>query len=115
MPKPRVYVETTIPNFYYDRRKDPAVVSRRAWTREWWSTAVTDYELLTGAPVVGELLAGISSRVSARIRAAFRFSCLTHPMPKLCGCIFVTSSCPPTPRKTRYTWLLLLITAAISL
>ncbi|HEX5872615.1 MAG TPA: hypothetical protein VFY65_19430 [Longimicrobium sp.] len=68
MPKPRVYVETTIPNFYYDRRTDPAVVSRRAWTREWWSTAAAEYEMVTGAPVLAELLAGISSRVSPRIR-----------------------------------------------
>jgi hypothetical protein len=68
MPKPRVYVETTIPNFYYDRRKDAAIVSRRAWTREWWSTAATEYELVTGAPVLAELLVGITSRVSPRIR-----------------------------------------------
>jgi predicted nucleic acid-binding protein len=68
MPKPRVYVETTIPNFYYDRRKDPAMVSRRVWTREWWSTAESEYELVTGAPVLGELLAGITSRVTARLR-----------------------------------------------
>jgi predicted nucleic acid-binding protein len=68
MPKPRVYVETTIPSFYYDRRKDAAVVSRRVWTREWWSTAATEYELVTGAPVLAELLAGITSRVAPRIR-----------------------------------------------
>ena len=68
MPKPRVYVETTIPNFYYDRRTDPAVVSRRAWTREWWSSADREYDMVTGAPVLAELLAGISSRVAARIR-----------------------------------------------
>jgi predicted nucleic acid-binding protein len=67
MPKPRVYVETTIPNFYYDRRTDPAVVSRRQWTREWWLGAASDYELVTGAPVLGELLAGITSRVALRI------------------------------------------------
>jgi predicted nucleic acid-binding protein len=67
MPKPRVYVETTIPNFYYDRRTDAAVVSRRAWTREWWRDAAGDYELVTGAPVLGELLAGITSRVAVRI------------------------------------------------
>jgi predicted nucleic acid-binding protein len=67
MPKPRVYVETTIPNFYYDRRKDPAMVSRRLWTREWWSTAAIKYELVTGAPVLGELLAGITSRVALRL------------------------------------------------
>jgi predicted nucleic acid-binding protein len=42
-------------------------VSRRVWTREWWSTAAIKYELVTGAPVVSELLAGISSRVSSRV------------------------------------------------
>lgn len=68
MPKPRVYVETTIPNFYYDRRKDEAVVSRRAWTREWWRDAASEYELVTGATVYAELLAGITSRVALRIR-----------------------------------------------
>lgn len=68
MPKPRVYVETTIPNFYYDRRRDASVVSRRAWTREWWSTAAIRYELVTGAPVLAELLAGITPRVSPRLR-----------------------------------------------
>lgn len=67
MPKPRVYIETTIPNFYYDRRRDAAVVSRRAWTREWWSAAATEYEMVTGAPVLGELLAGITSRVAPRV------------------------------------------------
>lgn len=69
MPKPRVYVETTIPNFYYDRRTGPATVARRNWTREWWNDAASLYELLTGAPVLKELLAGIiNSRVSMRLR-----------------------------------------------
>jgi predicted nucleic acid-binding protein len=68
MPKPKVYVETTIPNFYYDRRTTAAVVERRAWTREWWSTAAIEYELVTGAPVLAELFAGITSRASPRIR-----------------------------------------------
>lgn len=68
MPKPKVYVETTIPNFYYDRRSDSAIVDRRAWTREWWSDASTRYELMTGAPVLAELLAGITPWVAARLR-----------------------------------------------
>jgi predicted nucleic acid-binding protein len=68
MPNLKVYVETTIPNFYYDRRTTTAVVERRAWTREWWADAETSYDLVTGAPVLSELLAGISSRVIPRLR-----------------------------------------------
>ncbi|HEU0302290.1 MAG TPA: PIN domain-containing protein [Longimicrobium sp.] len=62
-----MYVETTIPNFYYDQRTDDAVVTRRRLTREWWGDAHERYELLTGAPVLSELLAGIGKRVSLRI------------------------------------------------
>lgn len=76
MPKPRVYVETTIPNFYYDRRTDPAIVDRRIWTREWWSVAERDYELVTGAPTIAELLAGITPRVDPRIRLVSVFPVL---------------------------------------
>lgn len=62
VPKPRVYVETTIPNFYYDRRTDPEIVERRLWTHTWWRSAAEDYELTAGAPVLAELLAGITPR-----------------------------------------------------
>ncbi len=62
MPRPRVYVETTIPNFYYDRRTGPAAAARRNWTREWWHGAAERYELMTGAPVLSELLSGIRTR-----------------------------------------------------
>ena len=29
----RVYIETTIPSFYYEVRSTPDMVARRAWTR----------------------------------------------------------------------------------
>lgn len=58
MPKPRVYVETTIPNFYYDFRDSPAVVERREITRIWWANARESYELLTSSTVLLELEAG---------------------------------------------------------
>ncbi len=35
-PKPRVYIETTIPSFYFEIRKEPEMVARRLWTRRWW-------------------------------------------------------------------------------
>lgn len=58
MPRPRVYVETTIPSAYHDERLTPEIVRRRRWTREWWATAQNRHELVTGAVVIGELMAG---------------------------------------------------------
>jgi predicted nucleic acid-binding protein len=67
MPKPRVYVETTIPSSYHDLRTDHSSVTRRDLTREWWRDAAVKHELLTGAPVVGELRRGSSRLVALRI------------------------------------------------
>ena len=47
MPKPLAYIETTIPNFYYDVRPDPKMVARRLWTREWWASTPERYALVT--------------------------------------------------------------------
>ena len=67
MEKPNAYIETTIPNFYYDTRPDPEMVARRIWTREWWETAHTNYELISSDAVVEELEAGTSDRVPLRV------------------------------------------------
>jgi len=67
MEKPNAYIETTIPNFYYDTRPDPEMVARRVWTREWWETAHTHYELVSSDAVVEELEAGTSDRVPLRM------------------------------------------------
>lgn len=67
MRKPLVYIETTIPNFYYDVRPDPEMVARRVWTREWWASAVDRYALVTGQEVLVELGAGSSSLVPLRL------------------------------------------------
>jgi predicted nucleic acid-binding protein len=66
MPKPRAYVETTIPSFYHDDRASAAVISRRAATRLWWATAVDRYELVTSTIVRDELGAGTGQAVSLR-------------------------------------------------
>ncbi len=58
MQKPRVYVETTIPSFYYETRKQPELVARREWTREWWADAAQRYELVTSLTVREELAEG---------------------------------------------------------
>jgi predicted nucleic acid-binding protein len=68
MPKPRVYVETTIPNFYYDLRDSAAVTMRRKITRRWWEDAADLYELVTGNIVIDELSRGRSTRVPLRVK-----------------------------------------------
>jgi predicted nucleic acid-binding protein len=68
MPKPRVYVETTIPNFYHDYRDSPAVRQRREMTRRWWVDAAERYALVTSTIVFDELQRGTSDRVPLRLR-----------------------------------------------
>ncbi len=62
MAKLRVYVETTIPSFYYDRRSTPDIVVRREWTRLWWAGARARYELVTSPAVLDELAGGPPER-----------------------------------------------------
>jgi predicted nucleic acid-binding protein len=50
-----LYVETSIPSFYFDTRTDPLMVARRKWTRLWWSLPKPGTDLVTGFPVHAEL------------------------------------------------------------
>ena len=56
--KKRVYIETTIPSFYFEARVDAEMVARREWTRRWWQDAGDRYELVTSAAVIEELSRG---------------------------------------------------------
>lgn len=55
---PRVYIETSIPSFYHEVRKEPNMVARRRWTRDWWDNYRGQYALVTSIPVIDELQAG---------------------------------------------------------
>ncbi len=56
--KPTIYIETTIPCFYYEIRTDPESEARRHWTRQWWDNHRDDYELHTSDAVIDELERG---------------------------------------------------------
>jgi hypothetical protein len=58
MKRAKVYIETTIPSFYYEIRERPDMVARRNWTRDWWDNSRESYDILTSIPVVEELEAG---------------------------------------------------------
>lgn len=55
--KRRVYIETTIPSFYFETRDQPQMIARRDWTRLWWSRA-SEHELVTSEAVIDELMRG---------------------------------------------------------
>ena len=62
-----VYVETTIPSFYYTLRKDPESIARMHWTRQWWIEYANAFSLTTSAAVIDELRRGTSEQTEYRI------------------------------------------------
>lgn len=50
-----VYVETSIPSFYYETRKSPRITVWRDATRRWWDEHSVGYELVTSRFVIEEL------------------------------------------------------------
>ena len=58
MKKPKVYIETTIPSFYFEVREQPEMVARRIWTQQWWNDEREKYELVTSIAVLEELERG---------------------------------------------------------
>ncbi len=56
--KKKVYIETTIPSFYYEIRKEAEMVARRNWSREWWDNYRNNYVIVTSEPVLDELSRG---------------------------------------------------------
>ncbi len=56
--KPRTYIETSIPSFYFEVRSAADMVARRAWTRSWWDDASRACELVTSLAVLEELRRG---------------------------------------------------------
>jgi predicted nucleic acid-binding protein len=56
--RPVIYIETTIPSFFFEVRVAPEMVARRNWTREWWNNYRDSYTLVTSEAVIAELEEG---------------------------------------------------------
>jgi hypothetical protein len=56
--KRRVYIETTIPSFYFEARSEPDMLAMRHWTRDWWDNHRHRFALVTSEAVVLELERG---------------------------------------------------------
>ncbi len=73
---PSVYVETTIPSFYYETRADESVKAWRNATRQWWDNHRVAYNLHSSRFVVDEL----SQSPAAK---AARMLAMLEPVPLL--------------------------------
>ncbi len=62
-----VYIETTVPSFYYTARTDPESVARMHWTRQWWNNYAATFTLVTSAVVIDELRRGSSDKTRERL------------------------------------------------
>jgi hypothetical protein len=66
--KSRVYIETSIPSYYCEIRKDTESTAKRLLTIEWWDNHSRYYELVTGPPVIDELERGSYPTKSETLR-----------------------------------------------
>ncbi len=71
-----IYVETSIPSFYFSARSEPDMIARREWTREWWSAAFHRETLVSSAAVIEELSRGEYPNQSECLALASRLALL---------------------------------------
>ncbi|HEX8395236.1 MAG TPA: hypothetical protein VF665_23005 [Longimicrobium sp.] len=68
MPKPTVYLDSTIPSVYHDDRTEPERVRWRTITRAWWDGAQERYTLCTSQLMLDEIArGGRPDRADARL------------------------------------------------
>ena len=63
----RVYIETTIPSFYYTLHTDTESLARQSWTRKWWEQYADHFTLVSSLAVIEELSDGRSEKTQDRI------------------------------------------------
>ncbi|MDM8565064.1 hypothetical protein QUF74_05370 [Candidatus Halobeggiatoa sp. HSG11] len=44
-----IYIETTIPSFYYTSRTDVQSMAMKEWTQEWWNEYAPTYNLYSNS------------------------------------------------------------------
>jgi len=71
-----IYIETTIPSFYYTSRTDTQSRARSEWTREWWEKYANKYELASSTAVIEELQQGISKHTEERLNLLYNVTLL---------------------------------------
>lgn len=62
MPRPRVFIETTIPSYYFETRTDRRSRDWRDQTRLWFDRFAPRYELVTSDLVIAEFAAAPAAK-----------------------------------------------------
>ena len=73
----RVYIETTIPSFYYTLRTDIESLARQSWTRKWWEQYAGQFILVSSTAVIEELRKGSTGKTQDRIDLVENLEILT--------------------------------------
>ena len=73
----RVYIETTIPSFYYTLRTDTESLARQSWTRKWWEQYANQFILVSSTAVIEELRKGSTEKTQDRIDLVENLEILT--------------------------------------
>ena len=76
-----VYIETTIPSIYCDRRRDRSTQHMREATRAWWTRAQDEFRLVTSGFVLAELDAAPEAPAIRRPCSAPRYLGASHTPP----------------------------------
>ncbi len=53
--KKNIYIETTIPSFYFNDRTNAESLAMQQWTRDWWDNHSKNFNLQTSVAVYEEL------------------------------------------------------------
>ncbi len=75
--KSTVYIETTIPSFYYEVRTEADMVARREWTRFWWTNISNNHQLVTSIAVIDELERGNFPNKQQAIKLIENITCVS--------------------------------------
>ena len=77
MPKPKVYIETTIPSYLSAwPSRDLITAAHQQVTREWWETRRNDFSLFVSAVVIEEAKAGDERAAARRLEVVEDFPLL---------------------------------------
>ena len=78
-----IYIETTIPSFYFEIRRASDMVYRRLKTREWWDHHGVKYRLITSRYVIDELKRGNYPSKAAALKMMDRLARLNPPIEEI--------------------------------